>query len=149
MKFVSFLSFIALLFLSGCQRDKMSPNNLTTVNVKRELPPANTEATSPVKTPTRETTAEVKTAPSVSQTVKPATPAKSYHIIVASHPNEKLAREDVARLKALGYNDARIITKDQRYRVSIANNPDKQEATKKRNELALQLKQEDIWITLY
>ena len=85
----------------------------------------------------------------MSQTVKPATPAKSYHIIVASHPNEKLAREDVARLKALGYNDARIITKDQRYRVSIANNPDKQEATKKRNELAIQLKQEDIWITLY
>ena len=138
MKFVLFLSFIALPFLFGCQRDKMTSNNLTTINVKRELPPANTEATSPAKTP-----------PPASLTVKPATPAKSYHIIVASHPGEKLAQEAVARLKARGYGDARVINKDQRYRVSIANDPDKQEATKKRNELAIQLKQEDIWITLY
>lgn len=149
MKFIIFLSFIALSSLSGCQRDKMSPKDLTSANVIRELPPANTEATSPAQTPTRETTPEVKTAPGASLTVKPVTPAKSYHIIVASHPNEKLAQENVARLKAQGYTDAQIITKDQRYRVSIANDPDKQEATKKRNELALRLKQEDIWITLY
>lgn len=149
MKFVLFLSFIALSFLTSCQRDKMSSNNLTSINVKRELPPANTEAPSTVKTPVQEIAAEVTTTPRASLTVKPATPSKSYHIIIASHPNEKLAQEDVTRLKAQGYNDAQIITKDQRYRVSIANDPDKQEAMKKRNELALRLKQEDIWITLY
>ena len=68
---------------------------------------------------------------------------------MASHPREELAQKDVAQLKAKGYTDARIITKDGRYRVSIANNADKQEATKQRNELAEQLGQSDIWIMLY
>ena len=68
---------------------------------------------------------------------------------MASHPREELAQKDVAQLKAKGYTNARIITKDGRYRVSIANNTDKQEATKQRNELAEQLGQSDIWIMLY
>ncbi|WP_292264980.1 SPOR domain-containing protein [Butyricimonas sp.] len=153
MKFVLFLSFIALLTLVGCQRDKMNPKNLTTVNVKRELSVTPAKATAAAKsteeTPVPPTEAQPSATPQTTTTEKPATPTKSYHIIVASHPRESLAQEDVARLKAQGYTDARIITKDQRYRVSIANNPDKQEATRQRDELARRLKQDDIWITLY
>ena len=77
------------------------------------------------------------------------TNTRSYHIIVASHPRENLAEKDVTQLKAKGFPEAQIITKDQRYRVSIANYTDKQEATKQRDLLATQLGQSDIWIMLY
>ena len=77
------------------------------------------------------------------------TNTRSYHIIVASHPRENLAEKDVTQLKAKGFQNAQIITKDQRYRVSIANYTDKQEATKQRDLLATQLGQSDIWIMLY
>ena len=49
MKFVLFLSFIALLTLVGCQRNKMNPKNLTTVNVKRELSVTHAKATAAAK----------------------------------------------------------------------------------------------------
>lgn len=153
MKFVLLLSLIALLSLSGCQRDKMNSKNLTSVNVKRDLPAISVDTVTPTQTLTQVSTPEVeKTLPPQTPTVtnkKPATSTKSYHIIIASHPRESLAQEDVARLRAKGYNNAQIITKDQRYRVSIANDPDKQKATKMRDELALRLNQDDIWIILY
>ena len=38
MKLVLFLSFVLMLPFIGCQRDKMNSKNLTTVNVKRNLP---------------------------------------------------------------------------------------------------------------
>ena len=38
MKLVLFLSFVLMLPFVGCQRDKMNSKNLTTVNVKRNLP---------------------------------------------------------------------------------------------------------------
>ena len=63
--------------------------------------------------------------------------------------SENLAEKDVTQLKAKGFPNAQIITKDQRYRVSIANYTDKQEATKQRDLLATQLGQSDIWIMLY
>lgn len=55
----------------------------------------------------------------------------------------------MTQLKAKGFQSAQIIIKDQRYRVSIANYTDKQEATKQRDLLATQLGQSDIWIMLY
>lgn len=153
MRFVLLLSFIALLSLIGCQRDKMNSKNLTSANVKRDLPAISVDTVTPTQTSTQASAPEVeKTLPSQTPTVtdkKATTSTKSYHIIIASHPRENLAQEDVARLKAKGYNDAQIITKDQRYRVSIANDPDKQKATKMRDELALRLNQDDIWIILY
>ena len=99
----------------------------------------------------------MKTLPSQQQTTKKQgteqnikkTNTKSYHIIVASHPRENLAENDVTQLKAKGFPDAQIIIKDQRYRVSIANYTDKQEATKQRDLLATQLGQSDIWIMLH
>ena len=130
MKLVLFLSFVLILPFIGCQRDKMNSKNLTTVNVKRNLPASLSGNT-------------------VSEQNIKKTNTRSYHIIVASHPRENLAEKDVTQLKAKGFQSAQIIIKDQRYRVSIANYTDKQEATKQRDLLATQLGQSDIWIMLY
>ena len=166
MKLVLFFSFILLLPLVGCQRNKMNSNDLTTVNVKRSLPaslpeinttmdsirqqnPQNTKTSTITShlnvSPTHQTTGEQQ---GTKQNIK-KTNTRSYHIIVASHPREELAQKDVTRLKNKGFTDAQIIIKDQRYRVSIANYTDKQEATQQRSQLATQLGQSDIWILLY
>ena len=164
MKPVLFLSFVLMLSFVGCQRDKMNSKNLTTVNVKRSLPAsisANHVSLDTIKqnysqdTNNTTITSNVKTLPSQQQTTKKQgteqnikkTNTKSYHIIVASHPRENLAENDVTQLKAKGF--PQIIIKDQRYRVSIANYTDKQEATKQRDLLATQLGQSDIWIMLH
>lgn len=166
MKPVLFLSFVLMLSFVGCQRDKMNSKNLTTVNVKRSLLAsisANHVSLDTIKqnysqdTNNTTITSNVKTLPSQQQTTKKQgteqnikkTNTKSYHIIVASHPQENLAENDVTQLKAKGFPDAQIIIKDQRYRVSIANYTDKQEATKQRDLLATQLGQSDIWIMLH
>ena len=166
MKFVLFLSFVLMLPFIGCQRDKMNSKHLTTANVKRSLPaslPGNNVSLDTIRQnpslDTNNTTivSNVKSSSSQQQTGKlkgteqniKKTNTRSYHIIVASHPRENLARKDVAKLKAQGFPEAQIITKDQRYRVSIANYTDKQEATKQRDLLATRLGQSDIWIMLY
>ena len=48
MKLVLFLSFVLMLPFIGCQRDKMNSKNLTTVNVKRNLPASLRETMSPL-----------------------------------------------------------------------------------------------------
>ena len=165
MRLILFLSLVTLSVLVGCQRDKMNSKDLTTVNVKRSLPASlpetgtlpetkeqpSVQAPEATRTLTKDTpTSQPETTKkqNTEQNIKKTT-TRSYHIIVASHPREELAQKDVAQLKAKGYTNARIITKDGRYRVSIANNTDKQEGTKQRNELAEQLGQSDIWIMLY
>ena len=166
MKLVLFLSFVLMLPFVGCQRDKMNSKNLTTVNVKRSLPASlsgNTVSLDTIRqNPSQDNNnttiaSNVKISPSRQETGKQQgaeqnikkTNTRSYHIIVASHPRENLAEKDVTQLKAKGFQNAQIITKDQRYRVSIANYTDKQEATKQRDLLATQLGQSDIWIMLY
>lgn len=166
MKLTLFLSFVLMLPFIGCQRDKMNSKNLTTANVKRSLSaslPGNhisldTIRQNPSQDANNTTIASnVKISPSRQETVKQQGTeqnikkinTRSYHIIVASHPRENLAEKDVTQLKAKGFPEAQIITKDQRYRVSIANYTDKQEATKQRDLLATQLGQSDIWIMLY
>ena len=166
MKLVLFLSFVLMLPFIGCQRDNMNSKNLTTTNVKRSLPaslPENQVSLDTIKqNPSQEannttSSSNVKLASSRQETGKQQgteqnikkTNTRSYHIIVASHPRENLAEKDVTQLKAKGFPEAQIITKDQRYRVSIANYTDKQEATKQRDLLATQLGQSDIWIMLY
>ena len=160
MKLVLFLSFVLILPFIGCQRDKMNSN------VKRNLPASlsgNTVSLDTIRQkPSRDNNnttiaSNVKISPSRQETGKQQgteqnikkTNTRSYHIIVASHPRENLAEKDVTQLKAKGFPEAQIITKDQRYRVSIANYTDKQEATKQRDLLATQLGQSDIWIMLY
>ena len=166
MKLALFLSFVLMLPFIGCQRDKMNSKNLTTTNVKRSLPaslPENHVSLDTIKqNPSQDANnttiaSNVKLSPSRQETGKQQgteqnikkTNTRSYHIIVASHPRENLAETDVTQLKAKGFPEAQIITKDQRYRVSIANYTDKQEATKQRDLLATQLGQSDIWIMLY
>lgn len=162
MKFVAFLSFITLLSLSGCRSDKMNPNHLTSVNVKRDLsavsktPASLVEATAPGNAAASGTSTAVAVIQQPAAQEKqdtgltpPARAVRSYHIIVGSHPREELAQAAVDRLKANGYKDASVVSKDQRYRVSIANYPDKQEAFAKREELARELNQEDIWILVH
>ena len=169
MKLVLFLSFVLMLPFIGCQRDKMNSKNLTTTNVKRSLPaslPENQVSLDTIKqNPSQDANnttiaSNVKLSPSRQETGKQQgteqnititsnVKTRSYHIIVASHPRENLAEKDVTQLKAKGFPEAQIITKDQRYRVSIANYTDKQEATKQRDLLATQLGQSDIWIMLY
>ena len=144
MKLVLFLSFVLMLPFIGCQRDKMNSKNLTTVNVKRNLP-----ASLPGNNVSLDTIRQSHSQDANNTTITSNVKTRSYHIIVASHPRENLAEKDVTQLKAKGFPNAQIITKDQRYRVSIANYTDKQEATKQRDLLATQLGQSDIWIMLY
>ena len=144
MKLVLFLSFVLMLPFIGCQRDKMNSKNLTTVNVKRNLP-----ASLPGNNVSLDTIRQSPSQDANNTTITSNVKTRSYHIIVASHPRENLAEKDVTQLKAKGFPEAQIITKDQRYRVSIANYTDKQEATKQRDLLATQLGQSDIWIMLY
>ena len=144
MKLVLFLSFVLMLPFIGCQRDKMNSKNLTTVNVKRNLP-----ASLPGNHVSLDTIRQRPSQDANNTTITSNVKTRSYHIIVASHPRENLAEKDVTQLKAKGFPNAQIITKDQRYRVSIANYTDKQEATKQRDLLATQLGQSDIWIMLY
>ena len=144
MKLVLFLSFVLMLPFIGCQRDKMNSTNLTTVNVKRNLP-----ASLPGNNVSLDTIRQSPSQDANNTTITSNVKTRSYHIIVASHPRENLAEKDVTQLKAKGFPNAQIITKDQRYRVSIANYTDKQEATKQRDLLATQLGQSDIWIMLY
>ena len=144
MKLVLFLSFVLMLPFIGCQRDKMNSKNLTTVNVKRNLP-----ASLPGNNVSLDTIRQSPSQDANNTTITSNVKTRSYHIIVASHPRENLAEKDVTQLKAKGFQNAQIITKDQRYRVSIANYTDKQEATKQRDLLATQLGQSDIWIMLY
>ena len=144
MKLALFLSFVLMLPFIGCQRDKMNSKNLTTTNVKRSLP-----ASLPENHVSLDTIKENPSQDANNTTIASNVKTRSYHIIVASHPRENLAEKDVTQLKAKGFPEAQIITKDQRYRVSIANYTDKQEATKQRDLLATQLGQSDIWIMLY
>ena len=144
MKLVLFLSFVLMLPFIGCQRDKMNSKNLTTVNVKRNLP-----ASLPGNNVSLDTIRQSPSQDANNTTITSNVKTRSYHIIVASHPRENLAEKDLTQLKAKGFPNAQIITKDQRYRVSIANYTDKQEATKQRDLLATQLGQSDIWIMLY
>mgnify|MGYP000383936817 CR=1 FL=1 len=144
MKLVLFLSFVLMLPFIGCQRDKMNSKNLTTTNVKRSLP-----ASLPENHVSLDTIKQNPSQDANNTTIASNVKTRSYHIIVASHPRENLAEKDVTQLKAKGFPEAQIITKDQRYRVSIANYTDKQEATKQRDLLATQLGQSDIWIMLY
>ena len=116
MKLVLFLSFVLILPFIGCQRDKMNYKNLTTVNVKRNLPVSlsgNTVSLDTIRQkPSRDNNnttivSNVKISPSRQETGKQQgteqnikkTNTRSYHIIVASHPRENLAEKDVTQPK--------------------------------------------------
>lgn len=158
MKTILFLSFILIFANIGCQRKKMDAKDLTTMRVKREqkLVPQDTEThklTITSQTPPllpKEPEQQNVTQQKIEQpNTPPKKKTKSYHIIVASHPREDLAKDDVEQLKNNGFPEAQIIIKDQRYRVSIAHYTDKQEAARQRDLIANQLGKNDLWVMLY
>lgn len=154
-----------IVALAGCQGGKkMNPKDFTSVNVIRQspLPPsASTESTA-MPAPGANDKAATSDADATSEGNTPATsipkdtlrkslaPAeKYYHIIVASYPDLPPAESKVKRLKTDGFAEASIIHKDNRYRVSIAHFPAKQDAIDERARLSRLLGQEDIWIGRY
>lgn len=166
LNLTSLLLFVMLLPVVSCQRNKLNSNELTTVHVKRDLPAPLTKPDTTTNRSEAKDTVEFNVASTLTPKKENAprpelkkegisrpnatkTNSKSYHIIVASHPNKNLAEQTLAKLHAKGYDDAQIIMKDNRYRVSIGNYTDKKEAFEQRDKLAEQLGQDDLWITLY
>ncbi|MCD4737524.1 MAG: SPOR domain-containing protein [Bacteroidales bacterium] len=67
-----------------------------------------------------------------------------YYLIVASKSTVEDARSDLRRLNNEGYNQARIIFKDNKYRVSILSFPNMDEAQQAKSEH--KSKYPDIWV---
>ena len=164
MKLNLFVSVLLVLAAVGCQHRKMNPKDFTRVNVVRHLPApptAATDTTVPAASGDAGKLAAGNDRPAATTTVPPTagkqeppreTPAaaeRSYHIIVASYPNESPATSKAKQLQADGFADACVIHKDNRYRVSIAHFPSRQTAIDERARLSKLLGQDDIWIGRY
>lgn len=150
MKHLLFISLILLSILPGCRERKMNAKEFTSANVIRHLPAPPREKNVPKDTATVEKKVTPPPRPSDNKpTTTPAARTKSYHIIVASHPRQSLAEADVQKLREQGYNDACILQKDNRFRVSIAHFADKNEALKERTRLIDTLGQDDLWVGYY
>ena len=130
----------------------MNAKEFTTANVIRHLPENRQEQ--PIPTPKDTAVIEEKATPAPQPAtdttpIIPAVKTKSYHIIVASHPRQSLAEADVRKLREQGYNDACILQKDNRFRVSIAHFSNRNEALKERTRLIDTLGQDDLWVGYY
>ena len=130
----------------------MNAKEFTTANVIRHLPENRQEQ--PIPTPKDTAVIEEKAIPAPQPAtdttpIIPAVRTKSYHIIVASHPRQSLAEADVRKLREQGYNDACILQKDNRFRVSIAHFSNRNEALKERTRLIDTLGQDDLWVGYY
>lgn len=146
------ISVLTLSFI-GCQPKKMNPKDFTQVNAIRHLPAPATAVKDSVPAPTTAVpvpAAEPATAkPKTTPRDVAAPTEKSYHIIVASYPNEPPARSKAESLRAQGFEEALVVQKDNRYRVSIAHFADKQAAINERARLSKLLGQDDLWIGRY
>ncbi len=152
MKHLLFISFILLSILPGCRERKMNAKEFTTANVIRHLPENRREQPTPTPKDTAVIEEKATPAPRPATDTTPIIPAvktKSYHIIVASHPRQSLAEADVRKLREQGYNDACILQKDNRFRVSIAHFSNRNEALKERTRLIDTLGQDDLWVGYY
>lgn len=72
------------------------------------------------ETPATTTTSE--------ETLQPTTDGKTYHIIVASLPNKRGAEEVIEDYVAKGYQQASMVERDNRVRISLVQFADKDEA---------------------
>lgn len=149
------LLFLAILFLFGhCQHNKLDSKKLTTASVTRDLTAVLKDS---IVTPKEDTTAirqEQKTEPL--QTESPSrkdrivtSPTESYYVIVASYPELSSAEKRLNRLVEQGYTESRIITKNNRFRVSVARYRDKEEAIRKTNDWKKRLDRDDLWVIRY
>ena len=127
---------------------------MTTASVTRDLTAVLKDS---IVTPKEDTTAirqEQKTEPL--QTESPSrkdrivtSPTESYYVIVASYPELSSAEKRLNRLVEQGYTESRIITKNNRFRVSVARYRDKEEAIRKTNDWKKRLDRDDLWVIRY
>lgn len=75
---------------------------------------------------------------------EPGIPLVKYYLIVSSFKEESQAKSEVGRLQAGGYSEARVVEKDDNYRVSVFDYDDLPEAQKMRRQLDAVFK--GIWI---
>lgn len=140
---------LLVILVPGCHYNKLDTKYLTTVNVKRNIPVSVKDSIPEPVTQLTVTQPSLPPSPQDEETVISPSPLQNYHIIAASHPTASMAEESVARFRAKGLSQAQIIRKDNRYRVSIVHSPDRQQALRQRDSLAVFLGQNDLWLMRY
>lgn len=152
---IKILLFLAILFLfSHCQHNKLDPKELTTASVIRDLSAVLKDSIAAQK----EDTTAIRKEDSVNslQTEIPSrtdriitSPTENYYIIIASYPEQSSAEKRLNRLVEQGYTESRIITKNNRFRVSVAHYKDKEEAIRQTNDWKKRLNRDDLWVIRY
>ena len=152
MKILLFL--VILVSFCNCQHPKSDVRQLTTTSVIRDVSTSLKDTLVPSKketvpVPEESTSFTPKPESSPKEVQKTASSTVNYHVIVASHPRAELAEETLNNLKNKGYSDARMITKDNRFRVSIAHYASKEEALQQINTWKKHLNRDDLWVLRY
>lgn len=140
MKLILSLCLLAFITAS-CNQKKMDSKELTNVAVVRDVTdPNETQEETPLRNDIEEKTEVVP-----QQQVKRTAP--KYHIIVASfrHDEKNKADKMVKQLRAMDYQ-AIIIDLKGRFRISLANYPDKDTAEAERDKYREITDRQDIWI---
>lgn len=100
--------------------------------IVEEVSKTNTEAIIEEKTEVAQevapTTSETPATTTSEETLQPTTDGKTYHIIVASLPNKRGAEEVIEDYVAKGYQQASMVERDNRVRISLVQFADKDEA---------------------
>lgn len=136
---------IAAICVAGCKSNKMEPENLTNIQVARnmeERPASNTTAQSVTRqeSPSPENKTESNYVPRSRQKA-------TYHIIVASYVRSERAKAEklVKDLKTKHY-PAQLIDAKGRLRISIESFSEEQEAQQERDKYREITDRQDIWI---
>ena len=153
MNIRTIIAWACVFAFIGCQGKRMNPKDFTSVNVVRNIPKSVPTPidTLPVPVDTHSQPENIPAPSKLQDSIPKATaPAeRAYHIIVASYPNQSPADNKVKQLKAKGFEEACVIHKDNRFRVSISHFPTRQAAINERTHLSKLLNQDDIWIGHY
>ena len=106
--------------------------NESPATIVEEVLKTNTEAIIEEKTEVAQevapTTSETPATTTSEETLQPTTDGKTYHIIVASLPNKRGAEEVIEDYVAKGYQQASMVERDNRVRISLVQFADKDEA---------------------
>lgn len=109
-----------------------STANENPATIVEEVSKTNTEAIIEEKTEVAlevaPTTSETPATTTSEETLQPTTDGKTYHIIVASLPNKRGAEEVIEDYVAKGYQQASMVERDNRVRISLVQFADKDEA---------------------
>lgn len=103
--------------------EPISQSEIETIADENAAVYAKNAAEPPVKIVT-----EIPAVTTETETLQPTTSTKTYHIIVASLPNKRGADEVIEGYVAKGYQQATLVERDDRVRVSLVQFTDKDEA---------------------